>query len=278
MNGQLRDLPAAFRLLACLANLMRRICLALVLVVLTSAAAGAGTGEQDPAQSPAGPPRSAPDFLFGRPRGSVGIRGGWVFARARSDLFTFFRRHLTLDGSDFNGPIIGVDLGMSVAPRAELMIGLDFSRAAQASEYREFVETDERPIRQTTTLSQLNLSVGVKVALTPRGRSVSQLAWIPSAVAPYAGGGVGALLYRLHQEGDFVDFVDLSIFEGEFRSDGWTPSAHAFGGTEIRPGRRVFLTLEARYVGRRGSDPAFSGFEPIDLTGLRTGAGVTWVF
>ena len=43
-----------------------------------------------------------PDFLFDRPRGAVGVRGGWLFERAGSDLFTFVQEQLTVEPNDFN--------------------------------------------------------------------------------------------------------------------------------------------------------------------------------
>ncbi len=57
-----------------------------------------------------------PDFLFGAPRGSFGVRGSWVFARAGSDLFDFVQQHLTLDKSDFNAPAFGFDGGVPLTP------------------------------------------------------------------------------------------------------------------------------------------------------------------
>ena len=36
--------------------------------------------------------QTSPDFLFGSPKGMIGVRSGWVFASANSDLFTFVQR------------------------------------------------------------------------------------------------------------------------------------------------------------------------------------------
>ena len=48
--------------------------------------------------------QSSPDFLFGSPKGMIGVRSGWMFASANSDLFTFVQDHLTVDRKDFNAP------------------------------------------------------------------------------------------------------------------------------------------------------------------------------
>ena len=126
--------------------------------------------------------------------------------------------------------------------------GLEFSRAGATSEYRRFVDNDRLPISQTTTLEEMNASVGVRVALLPRGREISRFAWVPRTVTPYVGAGAGALRYAFTQTGDFVDFVDLSVFSDTFRAEGWTPSAHVLGGVDLKLHQRWFLSLEGRYL------------------------------
>ena len=157
--------------------------------------------------------------------------------------------------------------------------GVVVAKRPPVSEYRDFVDNDRLPIVQQTRLSETNLAGSVRFALTPRGREVSRLAWIPSTVTPYVGAGGGMLFYRLEQEGDFVDFLDFSIFPGQFESHGWTPSAQVFGGVDVRMWRRLFLSLEARYLWA-DADLGFDyiGFDPIDLTGFRISSGVSVAF
>lgn len=227
----------------------------------------------------AGQSQRTPDFLFGRPKGSIGVRSGWMFARAGSDLFTFVQDQLTINRKDFNAPALAADFGIAVAPRAEVVFGFDFSRSSTASEYRRFVDNNRRPVTQDTRLQQINLSGSLKFALGPRGREISSHAWIPRTVTPYVGAGGGALWYEFRQEGDFVDFSNLRIFSDTFRSGGWTPSAHAFGGVDIKLWRRLYFTSEARYLwshAKLGRD--FLGFQPIDLAGLKMTAGISGVF
>ena len=224
-------------------------------------------------------PQSSPDFLFGPPRGSVGVRGGWLFERAGSDLFQFVQDELTVDKKDFNSPALAVDVGVSLSSRADALFGFELGSASTSSEYRRFVDNRRLPINQDTRLRQVNLSGSLKLAVTPRGQEVSRFAWIPSTVTPYIGAGGGALWYEFHQTGDFVDFADLSVFSDTFRSSGWTPSAHVFGGVDVKVSRRLFLTGEGRYLwshAELGRD--FSGFDPIDLTGFKVTAGVNYIF
>ena len=80
------------------------------------------------------PATSEPDFLFGRPKGSVGIRTGWLFARTDSDLFTFVRDQLTVGSNDFNAPALAVDVGAVASNRVDVVIGFAYSRAKIESE------------------------------------------------------------------------------------------------------------------------------------------------
>ena len=76
----------------------------------------------------------SPDFLFNSPKGMIGVRSGWVFASANSDLFTFVERHLTVDRKDFNAPAIGVDVEAAVTPRLSAVFGFDYARTSKNSD------------------------------------------------------------------------------------------------------------------------------------------------
>jgi hypothetical protein len=242
------------------------IVLALAFVALCPARAGA---------------QPSPDFLFGSPKGMIGLRSGWVFASAKSDLFTFVERHLTVERKDFNAPAIGVDVEVAMAPRLSAVVGFDFARASKNSEYRDFVDNQRLPITQTTRLIETNISGGLKFAVTPRGREISSRAWIPAAATPYVGAGAGLLRYEFLQFGDFIDVdsADSAIFTDTFRSSGWAPSAHVFGGVDVRVYKRLYLSGEGRYLWSSGSlDRDFIDFDPIDLAGFKATAGVHYMF
>jgi hypothetical protein len=245
-----------------------------------AAAAAAGPQAEARAASAAANPASPrPDFFFGRPKGSVGIGGSWVLARAGSDIFDFVEDQLTIDKGDFNAPAFAADVAIAITPRLEVVSGVEVSRASTRSEYRDFVDNDFLPIEQTTELKTVSVSGSIRYALVPRGREVSRLAWVPRRVTPYVGAGAGALWYEFKQSGDFVDFVDLSVFPDVFRSRGWTPTAHAFGGVDLHVYRRLFMSIEGRYVwaaARLGRD--FVDFDPIDLAGFRMAGGVNVAF
>jgi hypothetical protein len=233
----------------------------------------------EPQASTAAQPQSEPDFLFGRPKGSVAVRTGWRFARTDSDLFDFVRDQLTIGPNAFNTPAVAVDIGTIVSNRVEVVYGFAYNRATIDSEYRRLVDNNREPIAQRTRLQHIDLTASAKVAVVPLGREVGRLAWIPRPVSPYVGAGGGLLWYRFEQSGSFVDFVDLSVFDASLRSSRWTPGAHVFAGADFKLRRRLFLQAEARYLWAKaptGQD--FVGFNRIDLSGVNVTAGVNLLF
>jgi hypothetical protein len=227
---------------------------------------------------PASTPRRA-DFLFGRPKGSIGVRGNWLFASAGSDLFDFVTRHLTLEKEHFNSLGFGADVAFMVTPRAQIEASVERNRMARGSEYRDFVDNDLRPIEQRTSMQTTHVGTAIRYALTPRGDAVGRLAWIPRRVVPFVGAGAGAMFYQFHQTGDFVDFLDFSVFPDSFRSQGWAPTGHVFGGVDLQLYKGLYGTVQGRYTkaaGKLASD--FIDFDPIDLSGFRLSAGINVLF
>lgn len=222
---------------------------------------------------------SNPDFMLGRPRASLGVRGEWVFASAGSDIYDFVTDQLTLEKSSFNAPGFGAELAFSISPRVDVVTGFDVAKSSTSSEYRDFVDNQNLPIQQETSLRQSNVFGAIKFAVLPRGRSISRFAWIPSTIVPYVGGGGGFTNYDFTQNGDFVDFSDNRVFTDRFRSHGWAPTAMVFGGTDIQVYKRMFMSLEGRYVWAKATlDADFIDFEPMDLGGFRFGAGFHLMF
>jgi len=222
---------------------------------------------------------SNPDFMLGRPRASIGVRGDWVVASARSDIYDFVTEQLTLEKSSFNTPAFGADVSVNISPRLDVVAGFDIGKSSTPSEYRAFVDNRNLPIQQETSLKQTNMFGAIKFAVLPRGRAISRFAWIPSTIVPYVGAGGGVVNYDFRQTGDFVDFSDNRVFPEAFRSNGWAPAGLVFGGTDIQVYKRVFLSLEGRYTwakAKLGAD--FIDFDPIDLGGFRFGAGFHVIF
>jgi hypothetical protein len=272
----------------CLRGLLLRSCTALVLL---ASPAYAGGQDQSSSQQPGVVVPSSPDFLLGRPHASVGIRGNWLMASAGSDIYDFVSEHLTIDKSDFNTASFSADVSIYAIPRLDIVGGFEIAQEDIPSQYRGYSETVRGssvtiPIQQTTELKQMHFTGSAKFGLVPRGKQISRLAWIPRTFVPYVGVGAGITRYSFQQSGDFVDFATenpaagtFSIFTDVFESDGWSPSAHVLGGADILIFKRLYFTLEGRYTWVNAElERDFIDFQPIDLGGLRFGAGINFVF
>ena len=154
---------------------MRQMTVCLVLVVSLFAAAEARAQDSWPPPSP--PPLTdfgTADFFFGRPKATVGVRGNWLFARAKSDWYSFVTDQLLVDKKDFNAPGIATDVGFAVSRRAEAVVGVEFNQAKKDSEYRNFVDNNRLPINQSTRLNVVHATGGIKYALVDRGRAIGR--------------------------------------------------------------------------------------------------------
>jgi len=216
-------------------------------------------------------------FLFGRPSGTVTLRGGFSHASARSDLFEDITRDLTLKRGDFSGASYGGELGFSIAPDLELTLDAGFMRTSTPSSYRNFVDNADREIVQRTELRRIPVTVNAKLYLAPRGRTIGRFAWIPNRLAPWASAGAGVMRYDFRQAGSFIDFETNNVFNDTFESDGTTPMVHGRLGADLALGTRLALTGEGRYLWARrpqlGRD--FVGYAPLDLSGAMVSLGLT---
>ncbi len=231
-------------------------------------------------------PVSAQDgFLFDPPRLTLSLRGGYSSATAGSDVYDFFIEQLTLERGDFSGAALVGELGITVAPRLDLVASVGHSSSTSPSESRTHIGTDGLPIAQTTTLRRTPVTATLKFYLLPRGRSIGSNAWIPARLTPFVGAGGGALYYDLEQSGEFVDFATCDpddvceIFASTFTSDGWTGTLHVMSGLDYWLTARLGLSAEARY--QWASAPlsaSFVGFEDIDLSGFQGTVGLSLRF
>lgn len=253
--------------------------LALLLALLTplpSAATPMSGEDPEPQGQSSG---TAGGFAFAEPRGFFLIKGGLYVPRGASDVFAFNEDLLTLDAGSYRSGLFGMDVGISLNSRIDLVFGFEYSSSSPVSEFRDFVDEFDAPIVQQTRLRQAPLTASVRLNLIERGRTVGSYAWIPSAAVPYVGGGAAIMWWRYEQFGDFVDFNDFTIFTDHFLTQGWEPSLHVFGGVDVSISPRFAINLEGRYSWAEGQmAPAFVGFEPIDLAGFRATVGASFRF
>ncbi len=219
------------------------------------------------------------DFLFSSPRLTLGVRGAYAMPSGSSDLFDFIQDQLTLDSGSLNGPAFVLDVGIPVTSRMDVVGGFEFARGRASSEYRDFVDNNDLPIQQESSLRQNALTGSVRFLVLPRGQSIGRYVWIPARVTPYIGAGGGVLWWQFEQRGDFVDFQDMGVFTDVFESRGTTPTGHLFGGMDVRIYKRLLVTFEGRYLWASGTlGPDFIGFDPIDLSGFRLSTGINVLF
>jgi hypothetical protein len=258
---------------------MRHLTVCVIVVVGLFTAAEARAQDNRPAAQAPPTDFGSPDFLFGKPRGSVGFRGNWLFARAHSEWYTFVTDQLTLGRKDFNAPGFAADVAISVSRRADAVVGVEFNQAKRNSEYRHFEGSDGLPINQSTRLRTTALTGSVKFALVERGLEVSRLAWVPKHIVPFVGAGGGAMRYDLLQFGEFVDFQTSRIFPSTFTSAGWAPVAQAFAGVDVLVLKRVYVTIDGRYQWANATlSNTWVDFDPIDLAGFKLAAGASFIF
>jgi hypothetical protein len=260
---------------------MRRLLL-MALSMMAMAPGLASAEGPSPTPAPvAAPQRSpAPDFFFAPPRGSFSVRGSWDVLQANSDWFGFVRQQLTLDRGDFSLFGIAGDVNVSLTPRFDLVVGADYFGQSTDSEYRDFVDNLRQPIQQTTRLREGSVTGGVRYALRERGRAISSLAWIPTRIVPYVGGGGGFIWYNLEQYGDFVDFTDFSVFGDLLPSNGIGPTAYVQAGADVQLVKRLYVTFDARYKWAKSQldDVVWTGFDPLNLGGVKLSTGLSFSF
>jgi len=221
--------------------------------------------------------RAGDGFLFGPPSGTWTFRGGFAHATANSDVFSLVTDQLTVDRSDFSSPMFGTSLGIRLSARNELMFDVSYAGMSQSSEFRDWVDQNDRPIQQTTSLRRIPITFGLRHYLTAPGRAIGQFAWIPARRSLYIAAGAGMMEYKFRQVGDFVDFATLNVFPDEFVSQGWTPVAHAAAGLDIAMGSFTMVNIEARYMWAKapmGAD--FHDFDHMDLSGPSVTGGLTF--
>ena len=215
-------------------------------------------------------------YMFGAPDARFSIHAGYSRAGAGGDLFDETTTNLSLNKSDFSGPSIGGELALTLSPRLDLALQVDYAGIAKGSDYRKFFDNNQRPIEQTTTFRRVPITANLRAYLVPRGREIGKLAWIPASVVPWVGAGGGLMWYQYKQEGDFIDFSNMNVYRDYLHSDGWTPTLQGMGGVDVNLSTRLAFTADLRYNWARANlSSDFVGYNKIDLSGVSTALGFT---
>ena len=222
--------------------------------------------------------RAQSDFMLKRPAATVSLYGGWAVPGEGSDLFGFAREQVTLEEGDFESPLVSAEVALRVSEHFDLTAGLDHSSRTVATEMRDWVTSDDRPIPQSTRFTRTRFHAGARAYLLPRGRSISRFAWVPTRWSPYVGGGIGVTRFEFEQVGDFVDYETLDIFADQLEAvgDGFTP--HALAGVQLSLTPRILLRGEYRYIWGSGSPDStdYYDFQDVDLSGSAVVIGASF--
>lgn len=221
------------------------------------------------------------DYLLGKPKATLTLRIGAARPNASNGVFAFADSLLTLDPNKYAGVSFGADIGVPLTQRLELQLSASSASRRVQSEYRDFVDNNDLPIEQSTRLNRAPVSIGVRYNLTPAGRSVSRLAWVPAKLVPYVAAGGGAMYYRFQQQGDFIDFLSQNqdVFSAKLEAKGWAPLLYGATGLtwSVRPA--VALNTELRYDHSRAPLKGdYTGFDKTALSGLGLSTGLQFRF
>lgn len=223
-------------------------------------------------------PLSGDGYLFHQPRATFTLRGGYSQPAATGDVFQHAFRNLTLNRSDFGAFNVSGEIGIRLVSRLSLQLGGGFSQKSVDSEMRYWIDNNDRPIEQQTTVLRAPINAGLRFNLLSAGRSVGKLAYIPSRIIPYVAGGVGVMQYKFRQAGSFKDDNSANIFDTTLESTGWSGLSYGAVGADFSILPTLALTTEARYEssGTRPTGHSFGGFNRIDLSGLTATVGLTF--
>lgn len=214
-------------------------------------------------------------FFFRPPAVTLEFRAGRTMQSTRSDIYNFLTTNLTLAKKDFAATSYAVNASIRATDRADIVADVGYANSNAASESRDFIGADDKPIAQQTSLRRTPLSIGARLFPLKRGEAVGRYAWIPSAFTPYIGAGAGMMFYRLAQQGDFVDASDLSVFTDELHSSGNAALLYGEAGATYWLNQRVGVTADARYNWSKAAmRNDFVRFNNIDLRGVQATAGL----
>jgi len=201
---------------------------------------------------------------------------GYALPSAGGDLFAFVTDELSLRRRDFGSYAYGVDLAIPLNARLSAVFSADIGGMDKKSDYREWQDNSGQPIEQSTKFDRKSLTASLRYHLRPTGRQLSKFAWIPSPVAPWASAGIGRTYYEFAQRGDFVDFTNGNrVFYDAFSSEAWGFTAQGSAGVDWSISPHFVVTTQAKYLrGQANLGLDFSGFKPIDLSGLSMTSGL----
>lgn len=210
--------------------------------------------------------------------GSISFRIGGFFPSGSSDIWDFNTEDFILAVEDFNSYMIGCEFNWFASRLITLGFAIDYYKKTVGTEYRDYVYEDGSSIFQDLSLEIIPLTVTAK--LTPLGNGSPSYGGRSGApIVPWVGGGVGIYAFRYEEFGEFIDFSDFTIFEGDFLTESAAFGFHVAGGVVVPLGIDWDVFGEARYAVVKGDlSEDFLGYDPIDIGGLSAIFGFSYRF
>ena len=203
---------------------------------------------------------------YGDDGGTLRLRFGEFTPAGDNDYWIDSRADFTGDEDDFADDLLAIDYLHPLGPRRSLLISASSWEADVAQQYRDFSFPSGGGIFHTTSLELTSLEAGLVWNLTDRNASIS----------PYVGIGGGYYDWALTEDGEFIDFTDLSIFDARFTDSGNTFGWFWVAGVEVPLGSwRIFAEGRWNEVDDDLSGD-FEGLGTLELSGRAIAFGAGW--
>jgi outer membrane protein W len=181
-------------------------------------------------------------------------------ARDPNDVLVADEQFLGFNVSNLDGVTVGGEYLVGLGDKFDAGLGIGFYQGSTqaADQFSEFSGTGA-PIVATLKLRMVPFTATVR--WLPLGHS--------DGIQPYIGAGVGVIMFRYSESGNFVASDGVSIVNGSFVGSGTATGPVILGGVRVPVGKWG-VGGEIRYqsaVGNLPADQSFAGSR-IDLGGI----------
>jgi hypothetical protein len=177
-------------------------------------------------------------------------------ARVSGDVLNANLDFLEFNIKDFNGAAVGGEWLFPLGNYIEGGAGVAFTRRTVPTVYARLVNANGSEIDQELKLRTVPAAFTFRVLPLGQNRGFQ----------PYLGGGIGLVMWRYSESGQFVETRDNSIFNNAYAKSGTAAGPVALGGIRFA-GDSFASGVEIRYQAAEGDlAPPFAGTK-IDLGG-----------
>jgi hypothetical protein len=210
--------------------------------------------------------------------GTISFRIGYFMPTGNSDIWDENTADLTYEVSDFNNYLVGIEFNYFATRHFTVGVAIDYYKKSINSNYRDYVDDQGYEITQDITLEIVPVTGTFKFMPLGNG-SPGYRGQRGSSFVPWIGAGIGIYPFRYEEFGEFIDFSDMSIYDGDFITEATAFGFHFAGGVVVPVGFDWDAFAEFRYAVVKGDlSEDFLGFDPIDLGGAGFIFGASYRF